>query len=587
MSADPSLFVFGHLATPEHLAEQARRHLAGLFHGYRIEPRDPTPLEPVNLLVETGGDAAITSVWIVYTVDGSAPNESSATVEARRVETRWDELSWQYVDVWVTTLPPQDEGARVRYVVRGRSSLRGDDLFADAGREDAPPTLFGYDVDRLTAPSWMRDAVLYQIFVDRFYSPDGDFGRPLAHGDEIYGGSLSGITERLDYLSDLGVDGLWLTPVVEAETYHGYDALDFRQVGRRVGGPAALHRLVDCAHARDIKVLLDLALNHCSWRNSLFLDAQQRAASSYHDWFTFLEWPARYQSFFGSAYLPELNTRNPEVVRYLCDTAAWYLSEFDVDGFRLDYALGPPMLFWSELRRRTRAVKADAYTVAEATTGPSGLRAFEGRLDGCLDFPMLQAFRRFFVHDSWDAAAFHRFVEQHDSYFRPEFSRPTFLDNHDMNRFLWSAGNDVRRLKLAATCQFSLPQPPIIYYGTEVGLSQENDTQDIGFAASRLPMLWGDRQNLGLLDFYRALVRVRKRHPALRRGRRVVLQTDGGLYAYRCELEGDRVVVVLNRSQEARRAHLPGVAGHDALSGARIMDGTGIGPMQAAVVEYD
>ena len=130
-------------------------------------------------------------------------------------------------------------------------------------------------------------------------------------------------------------------------------------------------------------------------------------------------------------------------------------------------------------------------------------------MDGCLDFGLLEALRATFAHDAWDGVRLAGFLDAHEAYFPASFARPSFLDNHDMNRFLWSAGGDVARLKLAAVCQFTLAQPPIVYYGTEVGLSQDEDMRRSGYGGdkwARLPMLWGDDQDSELFAFYRSLV---------------------------------------------------------------------------------
>lgn len=584
MGADPSLFVFGHLATPNHLAAEARRHLAGLYHAGRIEPRDPGPGQPVSVLVDVGSDAAIDRVWVQYAVDGRRPARAAPTVEARRLDVRWDDLAWTYADRWTAELPPQAEGTSVCYVVYGRTRSSGEQLAADGVSAD-DPELFGYDVDRLSSPPWVEDAVIYQIFVDRFWDPASDFGRPLTSGDEIYGGTLDGVRERLEYLSELGVDALWLTPVFEAETYHRYDTVDYERVSAQLGGNRALSSLVRAAHDRGIRILLDFAANHLSWHHPWFLDAQRNRHSRYRDWFTFERWPDRYESFFGVPLLPKINTYNPEVVDYLCQVATRYLTEVGVDGFRLDHVIGPPLFFWSKFRTATKAVRADSFTVGEATVGPEELRRYEGRIDGCLDFPLLQAFRRFFVHRSIDAAAFHSFLDHHEGYFQPGFTLPTFLDNHDMDRFLWAAVGDVRKLKLAAACQFSLPQPPIIYYGTEVGLSQEVGAgSPFGFEACRLPMIWDDRQDRDLFAFYRRLIDARKRHPALRRGSRQCFIAEGGLCAYTCSTADERVTVVLNNSPQEQTVQLPHTEGTDLLTGARVRGAVSLAPLQAAMV---
>jgi cyclomaltodextrinase / maltogenic alpha-amylase / neopullulanase len=148
--------------------------------------------------------------------------------------------------------------------------------------------------------------------------------------------------------------------------------------------------------------------------------------------------------------------------------SATYWLDRGLDGFRCDYANGPSHAFWSAFRAATRAAKPDSITLGEVVETPELQRTYQGRLDGCLDFLLLQGLRQFFAFDVMTASAFDGFLQRHLAFFAGDFVLPSFLDNHDMNRFLWVVRGDVRRLKLAALCQFTLPHPPIIYYGTNV-----------------------------------------------------------------------------------------------------------------------
>jgi len=153
-------------------------------------------------------------------------------------------------------------------------------------------------------------------------------------------------------------------------------------------------------------------------------------------------------------------------------------------------------------------------------------------MDGCLDFGLLEAVRATFAHGVWNAARFAAFLDAHEEFFPASFSRPSFIDNHDMNRFLWSAGGDEARLRLAALCQFTLAQPPVLYYGTEVGLSQDEDIRRAGRGGdkwARLPMLWDDDQDAGLLAFFRSLVELRR---SLDDAPRRTLYADATRFAY-------------------------------------------------------
>ncbi|MGH2561231.1 MAG: alpha-amylase family glycosyl hydrolase, partial [Thermomicrobiales bacterium] len=269
--------------------------------------------------------------------------------------------------------------------------------------------------------------------------------------------------------------------------------------------------------------------------------------------------------FFGVRSMPQVNTDDAGARVYLVDAATHWL-KLGADGFRLDYANGPSHAFWSAFRASNRAAKPDSFTVGEIVETAELQRSYLGRLDGTLDFLLLQQMRAFFAFDATSASAFDRFLSRHLDYFPDDFVLLSFLDNHDMNRFLWIVRGDVRRLKLAALCQFTLPYPPIIYYGTEVGLSQRHDLEypdgSRRMEESRTPMPWGDDQDQDLLDFYRVLIAVRRRHPSLWRGERTALVADeDGLYVVRIEDGGLSAIVGLNRTPGVRRVDL--AAGFD------------------------
>jgi glycosidase len=289
--------------------------------------------------------------------------------------------------------------------------------------------------------------------------------------------------------------------------------------------------------------VLDFVANHVSRRHPAFVAAQQNATSPYRDWFFFRRHPDEYESFYDIPDQPIVNTDHPAMREYLIGAARHWL-DLGCDGFRLDHAHGATHAFWSAFRTATRAVKTDAATFGEITDTPTLMRSFTGRMDGVLDFHLLELLRGFFAFQSITASQFDRALRQHFAYFAEALVLPSFLDNHDMNRFLWSSGGETRRLKLAALCQFTLPQPPIVYYGTEVGLSQR---QAVGrLEEARLPMLWDTAQDHALLNFYRDLIALRRQTTDVwSLPRATVLVDDArGLYVYRC----GAYIVYLNNS---------------------------------------
>lgn len=257
--------------------------------------------------------------------------------------------------------------------------------------------------------------------------------------------------------------------------------------------------------------------------------------------------------------MPQVNTNDPNARAHLLEAVRYWLTEFDFDGFRLDYALGPSMDFWTEFGSEVKRAKPDAWIFGEAVDSPHKQLSYQGRLDGCLDFLLLQMLRDTFAFGNVPISQFDAFLKCHNAYFPADFSRPSFLDNHDMNRFLWLVKGNTRRLKLAALCQFTLAGPPIVYYGTEVGLSQERDIawpdgRHI-MEESRLPMIWDKAQQDGdLRSYYRWLIHFRREHPALVHGRRHTLHIDdeAQTYAYARQTDEETILVAFNLSGEQR-----------------------------------
>jgi glycosidase len=463
------------------------------------------------------------------------------------VDVEWDTLLWGYVRRYRAEIPEQPEGSIVRYRI-SVGCLNGSEIYADDG------TYYAFYVADNPLPPWTQDAIVYQVFVDRFYPGDGQNWKNPDSLTGFYGGTLQGIKDKLDYIADLGVNVIWLTPIFPSPSHHGYDATDFFNIEPRLGTKEDLRELLDDAHKRNIRVLLDFVPNHWSNLHSTFQEAISNPESPYRDWYTFQRWPDKYKTFFGVRGLPKINLRYPPARQHVLDAAAYWL-DFGVDGYRVDHTIGPAPDFWADFRRVTRSTRPDCWTFGEAVDPPDVQILFEGGMDGSLDFVLLEGLRQTFAFNRWDAGRFAEFLDRHEAYFPTVFSRPSFLDNHDMNRILWACEGDARRLKLAALCQFTLIGPPVIYYGTEVGLSQARDVRQDGRGyphESRQPMIWGEEQDRDLFAFYRKLVNLRHRHEALRRGGRETIYSKGDRLAYVRRHGSDKVLIALNLGDEPR-----------------------------------
>ncbi len=569
-------FVFGGIeADPSRRLETERARWQGIRHFHEIHPLDPKPGQPVTLTVYVGENVHVNRVSAYVTFDGAEPAGkrglaiNGMPVEFKRVDVHWQPMIWDYVEVWQAEIPGQPDGTLVQYRIEGwHSRMAGLSSWSrEMNLEQAPETqtLYGYHVDELAPPDWARHAAVYQIFVDRFAR--GLKGQPVKEGwlspaelSQFMGGDLLGVTAQLDYIASLGVNAIWLSPIFTTSSYHGYDTVDFYEIDPRFGTKNDLKALVKKAHQHGLRVILDFVANHTSVDFPPFQEALKDPESPFRRWFTIdPAYKNGYRAFFDVASMPQLNTDNPEVRQFLIDAACYWLREFDIDGYRLDYAAGPGHRFWSEFRAACKQTRPDCWLVGEVTRAGDFLRTYVGRLDGCLDFSFTRAVRRFCAgNSSIRVSQFAAFLRRHQIFFPSGFSLAGFLDNHDMNRFLWVAENDKARLRLAAGLLFALGDCPILYYGTEVGLSQPQGKSP-HMEESRHPMLWGDKQDKELLTYFRWLIEMRREHPALVNGdmRTLTLDDERGIWLIKRVHDADQIFVVINGSDKEQTVELP------------------------------
>ena len=549
-------FIFGTLSTDESRIAHMTLQRGGITHAHQRSPRDPLPGQAIQIDLTVGPSYPFDRGWVYWTNDGSDPEGRQGTAvnghvtALEPVNSEWDTFLWGYVRRFRGEIPAQPAGTVVRYRVGAGGN--GEEILADSG------AYYAFYVDNDPPPVWAQDAILYQIFADRFFSPADDFPTVEEKPSLKSNGTLRGIIEKLDYIAELGANCLWLTPIFPSPSYHGYDATSFFEINPRLGTKEDFRELVEQAHARGMRILMDYVPNHWSNHHPSFIEATQDQDSPYFKWYTFEQWPDQYKCFFTSRGLPQINLRYAPARQHVLDAAKYWL-EFGVDGYRVDYCIGPTPDFYGDFRRVTRTSKPDSWTFGEAVDPPDSQLTFEGGMDGALDFMLLEAMRKTFAFDKWNAKQFAEFLDRHESYFPSTFTRPSFLDNHDMNRFLWVARGDIRKLKLAALCQFTLAGAPVVYYGTEVGLSQHEDVMQNGRAIheeARLPMIWGAEQDLDLFAFYKDLIALRKAHPALRRGTRTTIQANDRVLTYRRSDGGESLVSVLNVSSQETTVEL-------------------------------
>jgi pullulanase-type alpha-1,6-glucosidase len=459
------------------------------------------------------------------------------------------------------------------------------------------------------APDWAREASIYHVFVDRF--DDGDPSNNVDVDDSLsfdealkdwMGGDLAGVKDRLGHIESLGFDTIWLGPVYEGAYFHGYHPTDFTNVDPNFGTNEELKDLVEAVHARDMRIVYDFVPNHTSRDHPWFQDALGNCASEFAEYYKFLnEDCTDYQSFFGIDELPELDlmTTDRPAARYLLDEVVpFYLDELGFDGFRIDHAKGPGsedsegtvdnQEFLAELYDVAKGIGDDKYLFGEIWSPRAQVATYQDVLDGALNFGLHDALTATLAR-STSLATLDTAVRTDLATFDEGFVSTTFLDNHDVQRFVFQAGNDAaarERLELAFTAQFTLPGSPVVYNGTEIGMGQTKNTpltpggSDWVDRWYREPFPWPDTtwahslaDDSELQDWHQdvaeqvaALNGLRAGEPALIYGTYETVHAAGDLLLFERRHGDDRLLTVINRGAE-RTLDL------DELYGAAIPDG--------------
>jgi glycosidase len=443
------------------------------------------------------------------------------------------------------------------------------------------------------------DDVIYLIMPDRFADGDPsndrpphstgvcDRGQPKAY----HGGDLRGIRDHLAYLHDLGVTTLWLTPVWKNtdSDYHGYHVVDFYGVDDHMGTLREYQDLVAHAHRLGMKVIIDYVINHTGPHHPWAADpplsdwfhgsVDHHLAATYH--FDGLvdphATPRQYRSVIEGWFadkLPDLNTDENLVEKYVGENALWWSETADLDGFRLDTFPYSSRVSWSHWHHDVRQVYPNLFSIAEASDkDPEVTSFFEGgrpRFDGVdsgattvFDFPLEYALRDV-INGGMPMQRIIDVLRQDDLYLLPD-ELVTFIGNHDHVRFLSEPGSSIEKLKAAFSLLLTLRGIPQIYSGDEIGMLGGEDPDNRRDFPGGFP---GDQQNAftaagrtpeqqDVFAHVQQLLRLREAHPALREGRQSNIAWDDQYLAFVRERGTDRVLVIFNNSSQPREIKFP------------------------------
>jgi glycosidase len=513
------------------------------------------------------------------------PNPNSSTPRDELaveflVDDRWPvDRSKVTIDGWTLTMPVDafEEKTRVHavaidaeYSVADAIEIRVSGTTIDFG--EGPRTDGGVathdagekqvETGRLyEPPEWSKDITLYEIYVRGFASDDDEAENTFA-----------AIQKRLDYLEELGVDCLWLTPVLENDhAPHGYNIVDFYAVAEDLGDMAAYQEFVDAAHDRGMKVLFDLVLNHSARQHPFFQDAYKNPDSEYYDWY---EWQENGEpgTYFDWEYIANFDYHNLAVRRYLLDAVQQWFEV--VDGFRCDMAWAVPFTFWQELRDRVKSQDPDFLLLDE--TIPYIADFHEGMFDMHFDTTLYFTLRQVGGGHQPADAILDAIEQRTEVGFPDHASFMLYQENHDETRYIVECGDEAAFASAGAL--FTLPGVPMLYGGQEIGQRGRRDA-----------LAW-DHAREEVKEHYEHLIETRTETPALDfRGGidRVDYEASSEkVTAFRREAKGQSVVVVLNFGDAPEHVAVDAdVDGTNLVSGEHVVEDGTVAVESVAVLE--
>lgn len=432
-------------------------------------------------------------------------------------------------------------------------------------------------------PEWARNKVVYQIFPSRFAS-DQDipeeiwYQAPIGHRADLKG-SLRGVINHLDYIKEMGMDIIYMTPIFSSDSSHKYNIDDYYNIDPSFGTKEDLKELVDKAHKLGMYVILDGVFNHTAVDFFAFKDIREKEEQSgYLNWYYLKDFPLviewgkkpNYKTFSYAAFMPKLNLQNKETADYIIDVASYWIKECDIDGWRLDVADEVSHAFWKRFRREIKAVKKDAMIIGEIWHFAGDF--LEGdEWDSIMNYQFYYAVYDLVVLEKLSASSFVGNLNFMRGNLHKELEGYlwNFIDSHDTARFLYSVGHDIKKLKLAAALQLLLPGMPMIYYGDETALDGGPDPD------CRRGMLWDEnRQNAEIRDYYKKLIRIRHEYPVLIEGviaEQYVEDVTGVIYTERI-LENQSIVLIFHVQKGT--VELPDLVGMKNLVSGRDFSGS-------------
>lgn len=474
---------------------------AAVYHRTSEQMSYPLNEEELVINLRTGKD-----VDLVFLVHGD-PYSAGIAGGAERWDGRREEIAFKK-DLknhiwWTTTVKPEYKRCKYYFELHAGEEVwyYFEDGFLTKEQMELPGKMLQYfivpwmnpaDVNR--TPDWVNDTVWYQIFPDRFCrgtaSPAEEGVLPWRTGsvsnEERFGGNLAGITERIPYLADLGITGIYLTPVCMAESNHKYDTTDYEKIDPAFGTSGEMKELVRTAHEKGIRVMMDGVFNHSGRKFAPWQDVLLHGPESkYFHWFMINDWPVRmdhdtkdgrYYTFAFYEGMPKLNTNEEEVISYIESICSQWVDEYDIDGIRFDVGNEVSHLLLKRLRKTLKKKKPDFYLLGEIWHDASQWLAGD-EYDAVMNYPLTSGINDFFIDKSLTKKDFAWRINACYTMYQQQNNNVLFnlLDSHDTDRLMTRVGGDYDIFIQELSALFTMPGSVCFFYGTEIGLEGGHD----------------------------------------------------------------------------------------------------------------
>jgi len=406
---------------------------------------------------------------------------------------------------------------------------------------------------KIKTPRFYDSAVMYEVYIRSFHD---------SNQDGI--GDFNGLTAKLNYFKELGVNTLWLMPFNESTKDHGYNTTNYFSIEKDYGSFNDYYRFISECKNNEIRVIMDLVINHSDSSHRFFRDAVNRPKSRFSNWYQFTDSMNTTWNHFGiEADMPKFNFENEEIQKYFIEVIKYWIDpnldgDFSdgVDGFRFDAAKEIPHQFWSKVRKEVKKIRNDVLLLGEVWDGSNYIIPFfEDEMDMCFDYPFYYEVER--ILNKKAKSKIGDLIELQRKVYPANFQMVKFLSNHDNHRALSLFVNDTLKLYQALTMIFTLPGTPMVYYGDEIGMEGITPPENV-----RKPMDWSlinDSAKNELFEFYKSIIKLRRQHSTLSRRHdekvrsfKSVEANDGDIISYLRFSKKDKYLILINNSDSKK-----------------------------------